>query len=446
MPHQLSEPRGNFVNNATKVIRPNNTDEVSRILSILNALKVKVVPYSGGTGLVGGQMAPHDDYFLLSLDKMKSVRSVSTKDGTLTVESGMILSNVQNEAKKIHRVFPLSLASEGTCQIGGNLATNAGGINVIKFGNARNLCLGIEAVLADGTVYNGLSSLIKDNTGYDLRNLLIGSEGTLGVITAATLKTFPSPDETIVSMLKIKNPSEAITLLRELEKTLGDQLQAFELINQIGLEFLKRGGFRYKEPFEEPSEWMVLVEVAGPKSINLRTVFENALFNLMKQNLISDAVISKSDMQAKALWYIRESMPEANRLIGAICSSDISVPISNIPNFIELASIGIKKLSTDLQVNCFGHLGDGNIHFNVFPPFNRDKKDFLSLKDDVVNLIHETAIKLDGSFSAEHGVGRLKVHDLKKYGDNGKLKIMWAVKKALDPNFILNPGALLTKL
>ena len=445
-PHQRSEPRGNYINNAVKVIRPNNIDEVSIILSILNELKVKVIPFCGGTGLVGGQMAPSADYFLLSLDRMKAMRSISAQDGTLTVESGMILSNVQNEAKKINRVFPLSLASEGTCQIGGNLATNAGGINVIKFGNARSLCLGIEAVLADGTIFNGLGSLVKDNTGYDLRNLLIGSEGTLGVITAATLKTFPLPEEKIVSMLKVENPTAAIVLLKELEKALGDQLQAFELINQIGLEFLKRGGFQYKEPFASPSEWMVLVEVAGPRSIDLRTVFENALFSLMNSNVISDAVISKNDVEAKSLWYIRESMPEANRLIGAICSSDISVPISNIPNFIRIASEGIKNLSSELQVNCFGHVGDGNIHFNVFPPFNHDKKEFWSLKEDVADLIHEIAVKLDGSFSAEHGVGRLKVKDLKKYGDNGKLKMMRAVKKALDPNFILNPGVFLTEL
>ena len=445
-PYQMAEPRGNFKNNAFKVIRPNNTNEVSKILSILNELKVKVIPYCGGTGLVGGQMAPSEEYFLLSLDRMNSLRSISVRDGTLTVEAGMILSNVQNEAKKINRLFPLSLASEGTCQIGGNLATNAGGINVIKFGSTRNLCLGIEAVLADGTIYNGLSGLIKDNTGYDLRNLLIGSEGTLGVITAATLKTFPLPEDTIVSILKVKSPDDSIILLRELEKILGDQLQAFELINKIGLEFLKRGGFKYKEPFVEASEWMVLVEVAGPKSIDLRGVFENALYDLMKKNLIGDAVVSKSDMHAKALWYIRESMPEANKLIGAICSSDISVPISNIPSFILSASKGIKKLSSQLQVNCFGHIGDGNIHFNVFPPYNRDRKEFWSLKEDVSDLIHEVAIKLDGSFSAEHGIGRLKVKELKKYGDRGKLKIMLAVKNALDPNHILNPGVIFTSV
>jgi FAD/FMN-containing dehydrogenase len=446
LPYQMSEPRGHFRNYAHKVIEPKNTNEVSQILRILNDLKVKVIPYCGGTGLVGGQMAPTADYYLLSLEKMARIRDISETDGTLTVEAGMILSNVQCEAKKINRFFPLSLASEGTCQIGGNLATNAGGINVIKFGNARNLCLGIEAVLADGTIYNGLSGLIKDNTGYDLRNLLIGSEGTLGVITAATLKTFPLPEETIVSMLKIKNPSDAVILLRALEKVLGDQLQAFELISHIGLEFLKQGGFKYKDPFADSGEWMVLVEVAGPRSIGLRPVFEDSLHDLMKKNLLHDAVISNSASQAEELWYIRESMPEANRLIGAICSSDISVPISNIPDFISMASKGIKKVSNKLRVNCFGHIGDGNIHFNVFPPLDCSKKDFQSLKEDVTDLIHETAVKLEGSFSAEHGVGRLKTEDLKKYGDSGKLKIMWALKNALDPNFILNPGALLTKL
>ena len=445
-PHQEMEPRGNYKNFASKVIRPKNTLEVSMAMSILNEMRAKVIPYCGGTGLVGGQMAPNPDYFLLSLDRMNALRHNSMEDGTLTVEAGMILSDVQNQAKKLNRMFPLSLASEGTCQIGGNLATNAGGISVIKFGSARNLCCGIEAVLADGTIYNGLSSLIKDNTGYDLRNLLIGSEGTLGVITAATLKTVPIPDETIVAMVKIGNPDDAIRLLRKLEKKLGDQIYAFELINQKGLEFLKRGSFKFKEPFSTSSDWMVLIEIAGIKAIELKPSFENILFESMKEKLITDAVIANSDLQARALWYIRESIPEANRLIGAICSSDVSVPISSIPKFIEITFKKILDLSDQLQINCFGHLGDGNIHFNVFPPFGSKKDDFKEIKDDVANLIHETAIKLEGSFSAEHGVGRLKVKDLDKYGDHGKLTMMRAVKKALDPNLILNPGVLLTEL
>ena len=442
LPHQRSEPRGNYTNFASKVIRPRSTLEVSKVMSILNEMSVKVIPYCGGTGLVGGQIAPTTDYFLLSLDRMNSLRNASISDKTLTVEAGMILSDVHNQAKRINRMFPLSLASEGTCQIGGNLATNAGGINVIKFGSARSLCSGVEAVLADGKIYNGLSSLIKDNTGYDLRNLLIGSEGTLGIITAATLKTVPIPDETIVAIAKIGSPTDAVFLLQELEKEICDQLYAFELINQKGLEFLKRGGFNYKEPFAIPSEWMVLIEVSGAKSIGLRAIFENILDHAMTENLIKDAVISNSEAQAKELWYIRESIPEANRLVGAICSSDVSVPISSIPSFIESTFKDIKTISNDLQINCFGHLGDGNIHFNVFPPFGSNKDCFREIKDNIAALIHENAIKLNGSFSAEHGVGRLKVDDLNRYGDSGKLVMMRAVKKALDPNLILNPGVL----
>ena len=444
--HQKTEPRGNYTNFAGKVIRPENTSEVSIVMSILNEMRAKVVPYCGGTGLVGGQMAPTPDHFLLSLEKMNTLRHSSSEDGMLTVEAGMILSDVQTHAKKINRYFPVSLASEGTCQIGGNLATNAGGINVIKFGSARALCSGVEAVLADGTIYNGLNSLIKDNTGYDLRNLLIGSEGTLGIITAATLKTAPIPDEKVVAMVKIESPEDAICLLKNIEKKLGNQIYAFELINKKGLEFLKIGGFRFKVPFPTPSEWMVLIEVAGIKSIGLKPLFENILFELMNTNLIIDAVIANSELQAQSLWYIRESIPEANRLIGAICSSDVSVPINSIPEFIETTTEKIRSLSDKLQINCFGHLGDGNIHFNVFPPLGSKKTDFQEIKNDVAILIHDTAIKLEGSFSAEHGVGRLKVKELTKYCDHGKLTMMRAIKKALDPNLILNPGVLVTDL
>ncbi len=445
-PYQRTEPRGDFPNRAKRVIRPQSTSEVSAVMSIINEMRAKVIPFCGGTGLVGGQMAPNSDFLLLSLDKMNALRSSSFDDNTLTVEAGMILSEVQNQAKKLNRMFPLSLASEGTCQIGGNLATNAGGINVIKFGNARALCSGIEAVLADGTIYNGLGSLVKDNTGYDLRNLLIGSEGTLGIITAATLKTVAIPDETVVAMVKIGCPSDALVLLRELQQKLGDQIYAFELINQKGLEFLKRGGFKFREPFVVCGEWMILIEVAGAKSLSLKTSFENILFEQMNRNLIIDAVIASSEAQAKELWYIRESIPEANRLIGAICSSDVSVPISNIPNFIDKTFQKIRNLSSKVQINCFGHIGDGNIHFNVFPPVGSSKSDFKKIKDDIVTSIHDTAIELEGSFSAEHGVGRLKVSDLKKYGDSGKLIMMRKLKKALDPHLILNPGVLVTDL
>ena len=443
--HQCSEPRGNYKNFASKVIKPKSVDEVPAVLSILNEMKVGVVPYSGGTGLVGGQMAPTDNVFLMSLEKMSAVRNVSSDDNTLTVEAGLILSKVQEEAKKIDRTFPLSLASEGTCQIGGNLATNAGGINVLRYGSARDLCLGLEAVFADGTVYNGLTNLIKDNTGYDLRNLLIGSEGTLGVITAATLKVFPVGEETVVSMIKVKNPQAAVVLLRKLEKVFGKHVQAFELISKKGLEFLDIGNFVFKEPFSTRGEWMILVEVSGSRLFDLKNNFQNVLYNAIKSEYIIDAVVAQNQTQAKDLWYIRENMSEANRLMGAICSSDVSVPISEVSNFIFAADKKIKDLSENLQINCFGHLGDGNIHFNVFPPFGKKKAEFRYLRDYVINTIHEEAIKFRGSISAEHGIGRLKVADLKKYGDSGKLESIRLIKKALDPNLILNPGVIISE-
>ncbi len=444
-PEQLTEPRGNYKNFATRVIKPKNTNQVSTVLATLNEHKIGVIPYSGGTGLVGGQMAPHSDFFLLSLEKMQALRDFSEADGVLVVESGMILSKVHEEALRINRKFPLSLASEGTCQIGGNLATNAGGINVIRYGSARNLCLGVEAVFADGTIYNGLASLIKDNSGYDIRNLLIGSEGTLGVITAASLKTFPLSDEKVVSMIKVESPGKAVMLLNQFQQVFENHIQAYELLSRKGLEFLNKGHFTFKEPFVERGDWMVLIEISGSKLFDLSRIFQDVLYKALRENWVIDAVIAQNETQEKELWQIRENMSEANRQIGAIFSSDVSVPISQISNFVFEAEKRVKKVSSELQINCFGHLGDGNMHFNVFPPFGKNKYDFKHLKNDVGDAIHEVASKLNGSFSAEHGIGRLKVMDLEKYGDVGKLQFMKLIKSALDPNFILNPGVIISE-
>ena len=440
-----TEPRGNYTGFATKVIKPESVTQVSVVLSILNEMRIGVVPFSGGTGLVGGQIAPGDDFFIMSLEKMRTVRNISIDDGLLTVEAGVVLSTIHDEAKKINRIFPLSLASQGSCQIGGNLATNAGGINVVRYGSARDLCLGIEAVFADGKIYNGLSGLIKDNTGYDLKNLLIGSEGTLGVITAATLKTFPKAEETIVSIIQVKNPQDAVILLRLVRQVFDKHLQAFELLNKKGLEFLERFNFSFHEPFSSRGEWMILAEIAGPSLFDLKVKFENTLNNALEQNYIIDAVIAQNETQAKNLWYIRENMSEANRRMGAVCSSDVSVPISKISSFIDSAEMRVKSFSKDLQINCFGHLGDGNIHFNIFPPYGKTKKDFIHLTDNLTDAIHEAALDFGGSFSAEHGIGRLKVADLKKYGDPGKLEAINLIKKALDPNQILNRGVILSE-
>ena len=439
---QMVEPRGNYNNQASEVIRPKNTMEVSIVLSILNEHKVGIVPYAGGTGLVGGQMAPVSDYFLLSLDRMKKLRQVSSLDGILTVEAGMTLLEVRNEAKKLNRNFPLSLASEGTCQIGGNLATNAGGINVVKYGNIRNLCLGVEAVFANGQVYNGLHNLFKDNTGYDVRSLLIGSEGTLGIITAANLRTYPIQEEKLVSIVQVLDVKEALTLFRSLQDKLPDQIQAFELISSQALEFLDLTGFNFKEPFKERSEWMVLVELSAPKYFDIRRVFERKLSEALEKGLVIDAVISENEAQINSMWYIRENISEANKRVGAIVSSDISVPIFNIPDFIYRAKQKLIEIAPDLVVNCFGHIGDGNLHYNVFPTTGKTKKDYALKVKEIKSAIYEVVTSLGGSISAEHGIGRLKVEELLEHSDPGKLQAIKSIKRALDPHGILNPGAI----
>lgn len=442
-PKHILEPRGKFRNFAKVVLKPKSTGDVSLLLSILNKEKIGIVPYAGGTGLVGGQMASNDDHLLLSLEKMNKFREDITSEGILTVEAGIILSDLQQKAKDKNRVFPLALASQGSCQIGGNLATNAGGLNVIRFGNVRDLCLGLEVVMADGTIFHGLKSLYKDNTGYDIKNLMIGSEGTLGVITAATLKTFPIYDETIVSMIKIKSPENAIKLLYIFKSVLGESVQAFELISKQGLEHLELGKFKFVDPFLPRANWNILTEVSASSNLNVRNAFENILSDAIEKNIIEDAVLADNEIKMRSLWSIRENIPEANRRIGAIASTDISVPISKIPSFISATDSKLKELFPYLQINCFGHLGDGNLHYNIFPPKGKNRNEFSDIQKDVVTIIHTEAHKLGGSFSAEHGVGRLKVLDLKRYGDPGKLVLMRAIKHALDPNGILNPGAII---
>ena len=440
--NQINEPRGNFKNLASYVIRPRTTSEVSFVLYTLNQERVGVVPYSGGTGLVAGQIAHKKDFLLLSLDRMNKLREVSPGDGVLTVEAGMLLADVKAEAIKLNRVFPLSLASEGSCQIGGNLATNAGGLNVIRYGNARNLCLGLEAVMADGTVFNGLKNLYKDNSGYDLRQLMIGSEGTLAVITAANLKTVPFCEDKFVAMVKVSTPDLAVKLLHFFQKDLGECIHAFELISKVGLEFLRRTGFNFNNPFSVTSDWLVLLEISGNKFFDAKDCMENTLSDALNKNIIEDAALAETIGKAASMWSIRENISEANRRIGAISSNDISVPISQIPKFIEVADTRIFNVAPELQINCFGHLGDGNLHYNIFPPEGKNKTEYKLIKSEIVSVVSETACELGGSFSAEHGIGRLKVADLIRYSDPGKLKIMKSIKNALDPNGILNPGVM----
>lgn len=436
----LEEPRGRYFAEPTTVAMPETVEQVSAILAACHAGKVGVVPYGGGTGLVGGQVfegAPLP--LILSLERMNAVRDVNAADNAICVEAGVILADVQIAAENADRLFPLSLASDGSCCIGGNLATNAGGVQVLAYGNARDLCLGLEAVLPDGSIYHGLKRLRKDNTGYDIKNLLIGSEGSLGVITAATLKLYPRPRETVTALAIVPDPQKAVALLLDMQAQMGPWLSAFELISGQGLRFLQEKMPHIRQPFAEVPEWMVLMEFGTGSETGLSTIVTDALATALENGQIKDVLIAQNQTQRNAFWTVRENIPEANRLIGAISSHDISVPISDIPGFIVQAEQALKGFD-NIRINCFGHLGDGNLHYNVYPPKGHRKSDFHDFQKPIQELIHDLVHRFNGSFSAEHGVGRMKIEDLRRYGDPTKLSLMRAIKQALDPHGILNPG------
>ena len=439
----LEEPRGRYKSNPMPVIKPRTTKQVSEIIYFCNQNNIGVIPYAGGTGLVGGQTIKSDkDTILLSVERMQSIRDILPEENIIIVEAGAILENVRQAANDIDRLFPLVLASQGSCRIGGNLATNAGGVQVLRYGNTRDLCLGIEAVLPDGSILNGLKRLRKDNTGYDIRNLLIGSEGTLGIITAACLKLFPKPKETITGVLEISSPEIAIKTLSDLQAKLDSSITAFELIHKQSYNFLSEVCPDVKIPFNKHPEWSILIELSAGVGSNLESRLFEGIEELLIKGLINDALIAQSEKQAKEFWNLRENIPEANRRIGSISNHDISLPISLIPKFIDEMPDAMVHLG-DLRINCFGHLGDGNLHYNVFPPHGKNKNDYQHLREEIKTIIHDKINEFGGSVSAEHGIGRLKIDDLEKYGDPIKLMAMRSIKNAIDPKGIMNPGAVL---
>jgi len=439
----LEEPRGRYKSNPMPVIKPRTTKQVSEIIYFCNQNNIGVIPYAGGTGLVGGQTIKSDkDIILLSVERMQSIRDILPEENIIIVEAGAILENVRQAANDIDRLFPLALASQGSCRIGGNLATNAGGVQVLRYGNTRDLCLGIEAVLPDGSILNGLKRLRKDNTGYDIRNLLIGSEGTLGIITAACLKLFPKPKETITGLLEISSPEIAIKTLADLQAKLDSSITAFELIHKQSYNFLSEVCPDVKIPFNKHPEWSILIELSGGMGSNLESRLFEGIEELLIKGLINDAIIAQSEKQANEFWNLRENIPEANRRIGSISNHDISLPISLIPKFIDEMPDAMVHLG-DMRINCFGHLGDGNLHYNVFPPYGKNKNDYQHLREEIKTIIHDKINEFGGSVSAEHGIGRLKIDDLEKYGDPIKLMAMRSIKNAIDPKGIMNPGAVL---
>jgi FAD/FMN-containing dehydrogenase len=439
--HHLSEPRGRFRGTGL-LIAPGSTEEVAAILRACFEARVSVVPHSGGTGLVGGQLlwegpAP----VILSLTRMDRVRAVHPSENVLVAEAGVILADVQAAAERAGRLFPLSLASEGSARIGGLLATNAGGTQVLRWGNARALCLGVEAVTAEGEVWHGLSRLRKDNAGYDLRDLLIGSEGTLGIITAAALRLVQPSAGVGVALLAVPSPAAALDLLSLAQARYGDAVQGFELMGRTGFDFLVETGLG-AHPLSPVPDWSVLIELGLPEGIAPEGALERLFIQGEERGLVTDGVLAASEAQGAALWELRERIPEANRRIGAVSSHDISLPLSEIPPFITEAEAALAAMGP-FRVNGFGHLGDGNLHFNVFAPRGVARSEFDAVRERVKATVHDLVHARGGSVAAEHGVGRLKVGDLERYGDPVKLRMMRAVKVALDPRGILNPGAVL---
>ena len=439
----LQEPRGRYQGQAGLVAHPRDVDEVATLIRGANAARVPVIPYGGGTGLVGGQVAQDGPVpLVLSLDRMTAIRAVYPQENVLIAEAGAILANVQAAAEEVDRLFPLSLAAEGSARIGGNLSTNAGGTGVLRYGNARDLCLGIEAVLPSGEIYHGLSRLRKDNTGYDLRHLLIGAEGTLGVITAAALKLYSRPVGVGTALVQVASPAAALSLLALARNQLGEGVSAFELIHRQGIDFLAETLPDIRNPWPETPEWCVLIDVGLAKGLDPIAALEALFSSALEAGLTQDGMIAQSARQRDDFWTIRETIPEANRQIGSVSSHDISLPLGALADFIAEGGQRIAKLG-QFRINCFGHVGDGNLHYNVFPMPGKSRADHMAERDEIKRVVHDLVDEMDGSVSAEHGIGRLKVADLERYGDPAKLAAMRAIKDALDPVGIMNPGAVL---
>ncbi|WP_146590631.1 FAD-binding oxidoreductase [Puniceibacterium confluentis] len=443
-PRYLEEPRGRWTGTARHLALPRTAQEVATIVRACAAAGVGIVPYGGGTGLVGGQIAPAEmvEPLILSLERMNAIRGVYAEESVLIAEAGAILADVQAAAANVDRLFPLSLAAEGSARIGGVLGTNAGGVNVLRYGNARDLVLGLEAVLPDGQIWNGLKRLRKDNTGYDLRHLLVGAEGTLGVITAAALKLSPVPAGHGTALMVVESPAAALTLLSMARSQMGEAISAFEIMNRMGLEFLAEKVPDVRQPFADKPEWMVLIDVGLARGLDPAEALETLFAEALEAGLVSDGVIAQSEAQAQEFWSVRERIPEANRMIGAVSSHDISVPLGALPDFIARGYEVIGALGA-FRINCFGHLGDGNLHYNIFPVAGRSRADHDPQRDAIKRALHDLCHEMGGSVSAEHGIGRLKVGDLERYGDPVKLGAMRAIKAALDPAGIMNPGAVL---
>ncbi len=428
---------------ALAVVRPANTHEVAAIVKACAACSVSIVTQGGNTGLVGGSI-PDDSgqQVVLSLQRMNAVRAMDAANLTMTVDAGCILQTVQETAEKEGFLFPLSLAAEGSCTIGGNLATNAGGTQVVRYGNARDLCLGLEVVTAQGDIWHGLSGLRKDNTGYDLRNLMVGSEGTLGIITAATLKLYPMPAASLTAWAAVPSMQHAVTLLGLAHQHLGAGLTGFEVMGQFALSLVAKHYPQQRVPLWQDAPYCVLLENSDHESeTHARERFEKLLETAFEDGCVLDAVVAENLGQAKQLWHIRESIPLAQAEEGLNIKHDISIAVSRIPEFVATTDAQLEAAIPGVRLVNFGHLGDGNLHYNVQAPLEGDSKAFLRDREaDVNTIVYDSVARFEGSISAEHGVGNLKLDKLEQHKSPVALGMMRAIKLALDPQGVMNPG------
>jgi FAD/FMN-containing dehydrogenase len=440
-----NDGRDMYHGRAAFVVKPASTDEVARVVALLAGARVAIVPQGGNTSLCGGSVPDESGtQVVVNLSRMNRVRDVDAANNTMTVEAGAVLAAIQKVADEHDRLFPLSLGAEGSCEIGGNLSTNAGGTGVLRYGNTRDLVLGLEVVLPDGRVWDGLRALRKDNTGYDLKHLFVGAEGTLGIITAAVLKLYAKPSAIATAFLAVADPAMAIALLARVRNVLGDRVTGFELISRASLEMAIRHIAGTRDPLAQACEWYVLLEIAdGGDEARLNAAVEEALGALAEEGLILDAVLAASRAQRQVLWKIREDLGEAGRLDGPSIKHDIAVPVSRVPEMIERGGRDLERAFPGIRVLCFGHAGDGNLHYNCGKPAAQEAAAFFAQQEAVNHVVYEIVKSLNGSISAEHGLGKLKREEIKRYKSTLELELMRSIKSALDPHALMNPGKVL---
>ncbi|MGZ3236220.1 MAG: FAD-binding oxidoreductase [Burkholderiaceae bacterium] len=438
----LTDWRQRATGKALAIIKPASTQEVAAIVRLCNQYQIPIVPQGGNTGLVLGSIPDlQGNAIVLSLTRLNRIRNVDAINNTMTVESGCILQNVQQAATEAARLFPLSLAAEGSCTIGGNLSTNAGGTAVLRYGNARDLCLGLEVVTAQGDIWNGLRGLRKDNTGYDLRDLYIGAEGTLGIITAAVLKLFPQPQAQLTALVAMQTPDDALKLLSLAQDRCGALLTGFELMSDFCLQLVHKHFPNIRMPFSQASAQYVLMELSDNESAeHATTMFEELITIGLEQGIIHDAVVATSIAQSQALWQLREHIPLAQAQEGKNIKHDISIPISRIGEFISTTDRQLQEQFPECRMVTFGHLGDGNLHYNVSAPEGEQNDAFIARQSDVNHMVHDSVHQFDGSISAEHGLGALKRDEIRRYKSDVEIQLMQSIKRAFDPLNIMNPG------